>query len=346
MKMRSLPLSFAFLAGVSVAACTSGDIADPGDDGPGDGSGSDDGEGPIPTTPEGKFAVTSDFDLATNAPGTAGQVARYFIDATDDPDDPTRFIVQQLINALPDGAFKNAVSSAAPFVTGYLNDKLLEVAPDLLVKVIDAGDKLGQITHHFGTIETLDVRAGGMATKTVSGLHFTVDKVALDFAFKDFGLPETTIDNLQVTLDQTGKLTIAEHKVGLKYGQVLKIAIDQAVIPFIDPSAANVGDLLHHAVDCEAVGQFVFDAIGIGSPSTFESACNAGLTAAGTAVYNLLDQIDGSALEFGITGVARGVDKNSDSKMDEITSGSWSGTLGYAGTPTPLGEAKFFGKKL
>ena len=345
MKMRSLTMSFALLAGVTVAACTSGDIADPGDDGPGDGSGSD-GEGPIPTTPEGKFAITSDFDVATNAPGTPGQIARYFLDATDDPDDPTRFIVQQLINALPDGAFKNAVASAAPLVTGYLNGKLLEIAPDLLVKIIDAGDKLGQMTHHFGLVETLEVRAGGSATKTVSGLHFTVDKVPLDFAFKDFGLPETKIDNLQVTLDSSGKLTIAEHKVGLKYGQVLKIAIDQTIVPFIDPTASNIGELLQHSVDCVAVGQFVFDVIGIGSPSTFESACNSGITAAGTQLYHLLDQIDGSALEFSVTGVARGVDKNSDSKMDEITAGSWSGTLGYAGTPAPLGEAKFFGKKL
>lgn len=344
MKTRSLSV-FSALALSALIGCTSGDVSVPGDDGDGSGSGSDGGDGPVPTTPEGKFAVTSDFDLATNAPGTAGQVARYFIDATNDPDDPTRFIVTQLINALPDGTIKNVVSNAAPFVTGYLNDRLLEIAPDLLTKIIEAGDKVGQITKHFGTVEVLDVKAGGIATKTVTGLHFTLDNVPLDFAFADFNLPNTTVENVQVTLEQTGKLTIAQHTVPLKYGQVLKLAIDQAVIPFIDPSATNIGDLLHHFVDCQAVGQFVFEAIGFGSPSTFESACNSGLTAAGTAVYRLLDQIDGAALEFAMTGVARGVDKNSDGKMDDINAGTWTGTLGYAGTPAPLGDAKFFGKK-
>ena len=177
MKTRSVSL-FSALAVSALIGCTSGDVSDPGDDGDGSGSGGDDGgDGPVPTTAEGKFAVTSDFDLATNAPGTAGQVARYFIDATNDPDDPTRFIVTQLIAALPDGTIKNLVQNAAPFVTGYLNDRLLEIAPDLLAKIIEAGDKVGQITKHFGTIEVLDVKSGGIATKTVTGLHFSIDNV-------------------------------------------------------------------------------------------------------------------------------------------------------------------------
>jgi hypothetical protein len=330
--------------GVTVAGCTSGDTAAGDDDDGGDGSGS--GTQPVPTTPEGKFSVTSDFDIATNAPGTPGQILNYFIQATDDSDDPTKFIVDKLIEALPSGTVKNIVKGAAPFVTGYVNDRLLSVAPDFVSKIVEAGDKLGQITHHFGTTEVYEITAGGQATKTITGLHFKVDNVDLDFAFKTYNIPETKVTGLQVTLDKSGALKINAHTVGMKYGQVLKLAIDQAVVPMIDPTASNLPELLHNYVNCAAVGQYVFEAVGIGSASTFEGACNQGLNLAGTALYQQLDKLDTQALEFGLTGAARGVDKNKDGKMDDILTGTWSGTLTYIGQQAPLATAKFFGSKM
>jgi hypothetical protein len=116
------------------------------------------------------------------------------------------------------------------------------------------------------------------------------------------------------------------------------------VIPLIDPSATSLQDILEANVNCQAVGQYVYEAIGFGSAGTFESACRSGLSAGSRALYKLMEDLDGSALEFGIAGTARAVDRNGDSKMDELTTGVWSGTLGYAGTPAPLGTAKFFGK--
>jgi hypothetical protein len=151
---------------------------------------------------------------------------------------------------------------------------------------------------------------------------------------------------VRVTLAKTGKLTLDQHTVGLKYGQIMKIAIDQAIIPMIDPSASNLGDLLKNVVNCQAVGQYVFEAIGFGSPGTFQSACTAGLQAGAGLLYSQLNNIDAAALEFGVTGEARGIDKNKDGKMDTIATGTWAGTLGYAGSPSTLGDAKFFGAKM
>lgn len=333
-------------AAATAAGCAAQAVGEPGDDS-GD-NGGDTGGGddvPPPSTPEGVFAVTSDFDLASNAPGTPGKVANYFIAATDDPDDPTKFLVDELIKALPDGQIKDFAEGSAPFVTGYLNDRLLEIAPDFLTKIIDVGDAFGQVTHHFGLVETLQVDAQGRATTTVSGLHFEIDNVEMNFPFADYGIDETKVEGLTVSLEPSGKLQISEHTIPLKYGQVLKLALDQAVIPMIDPSAQNLGDILESVVDCEAVGQFVFEALEFGSPSTYETACHAGLQAASTALYNQLDNIDGSALEFGLAGTARGIDRNGDGKMDDLQSGTWTGTLGYAGTPAPLGAATFFGKR-
>jgi hypothetical protein len=339
--MRSLPFILFTAACAASAPTTPGGG---GDDG-GSNTNPDDG-GTVPLSAEGAYAVQSDFDIATNMPGTAGAVVNGFISATDDPDDPTRYILDQLIAQLPDGSIKNACQSSEGFVAGYLNDRLLDVAPDFVGRILDIGDKFGQVAKHFGTLEKLEIAANGTATHTVVGVHFKVDNEELDFLFKDYGMDDVKVTGVGVSLDQTGKLTVADHTVPLQYGKLLHLAVDNVIIPLIDPAAVDLSDVLHDAVDCTNVGQYVYDAVGIGSPSTYESACNAGLSFAASAIYAQIDRIDGSAFEFGITGTAKAVDKNADGKADVIQVGKWGGTLSYAGTPAPLANATFKGQRL
>jgi len=299
----------------------------------------------VPLSPQGKFAVTSDFDIATNMPGTVGTVTNAFIQATDGPDDPTRYIVDLLCNQLS-GTAKSACTGASAGLAGYLNDRLLEVAPDFVGKVVDVGKKFGEVAKHFGTLETLEIDATGKTIHTMTGVHFKIDQTALDFAFTDYGMTNTKVEGVTTTLDKLGRLSITDHKMPVSYGKLLKLALNEMIIPMIDPSATDLKDLLTNAVDCMAVGQHVYDYLGFLSPSTFQSACTAGLSAASGLIYAQIDKIDGSALEFGITGMARGLDTNKDGKMDKIQTGKWGGTLSYAGTPAPLATATFFGASM
>jgi hypothetical protein len=341
MKTTSLS-TILLLAGVTAAGCAAGAPGDEEENPGGTGSGSE----TVPLTPEGKFALKSTFDIATNVPGTAGTVINGFIGATDEPDDPTKWIMEQLVAQLPSGSFKNIVQNAIPFVAGYLNDRLLEVAPDFVDRIVEIGDKFGQVTKNFGTLETLEVTAAGQATKLVTGVHFNVDQIELMYAFKDYGQMDISVPNLTVALDATGKLTVSEHKLPLAYGKIAKLAIDEVIIPLVDPTAVNLEDVLKGMVNCQAVGTYVYEALGIGSASTFQSACTSGLKAGAAAIYTQLGRIDESALDFNLTGVAKGVDKNKDGKMDTIQTGAWAGTLSYAGTPAPLAKGNFAGDRM
>ncbi len=337
---RNLSMSLFLILGAAAAGCAADapgqdddDVVTPPDD------------MPVPLTPEGTFSVKSDFDVATNMPGTAGTVVNYFINATDDPDDPTKFIVEQVVAALPAGSIKNTLQGSIPFVAGYLNTKLLEVAPDFVTKIVEVGDAFGQVAHHFGTIEKLEITAAGAAIKTVQGLHFNIDSVDMDFHFADYGIMDVKVEGLQVMLAETGKLDIAPHKVPLKYGSLLKLAMNQAIIPMIDPSVTDLEGLLKKMINCQAVGRYIHERLDIGSPSTFEGACNTGLKLGSTAFYKALDNVDVAALEFGLTGTARGIDRNRDGKMDDIQTGLWTGEMNYSGTPAPITTARFFGTK-
>jgi hypothetical protein len=338
-----LSTTFLLALGATAAGCAAS-APGMGDD---DGSGSGSGSGSVPLSPQGKFALQSDYDIATNMPGTAGDVINEIIKATDDPDDPSKYILEKIVDQLPDGSLKNVVKGAIPFAAGYLNDRLLDIAPDFVTKMLDMGDKLGQVAKHFGTLETLDVAANGMAVHVVNGVHFKVDQTELDFMFKDSGIKDVTVPGVLVTLDATGRLAIADHKVPLSYGAMVRLGVDEVIIPLVDPTAVDLSDVLHNLVDCHAVGQYLYDAIGIGSPSTFESGCTSGLTAGAHLVYTQIDKIDTAALEFEISGIAKGVDKNKDGKMDSIQTGNWTGTLAYSGSPAPLPpKAPFSGERM
>jgi hypothetical protein len=357
---RRLPMTslknFSFVLALAIGASAAGCAADSpdGDGGGGGGGGGGSDDSPIPTDATGRYQLTSTFDIAANMPGKVGEVTNAFIAATDGGDDPANWILEQIINKMPNGTLKTFLNGARPFVAGYLNDKLLDIAPDFVDTFIQIGNDLGQAAKNFGLAETLDVTgAPGAFTSTVNavGVKFKIDNIETDILFADNSVAPVTAAGVGITLDQTGKLDIAEHKLPLSYGKVLKLGLDKVIIPAVDPTATNLQTLLTHLIDCAAVGQAIndalVDAIGVGGGAgTWTTACNAGLVFGASAIYGKMDSIDSSALEFGLVGTAKAVDTNADHKIDRIQTGQWSGTLSYSGTPAPLSIATFSGERM
>jgi hypothetical protein len=334
---------------LAMAAGCGFDTSPAGDDGSGgggDGGGGSDPPGPLDAT--GKYGMHSTFDLATSMPGTAGTVVNTIIAATDEPEDPTKWIVDQIIAQLPDGPIKSALGAGKSFVVGYLNERLLDLAPDFLDTMIQVGHDFGDIARHFGIVETLELTRSGdgyLAVHTITGAHFKLGNQESDYALVNYHVANVIVNNVAVTMDPTGQLTIAAHKLTLPYGKVLRLGLDAAIIPLLDSSAHSLNELLAHKIDCLALGNAIGDAIGFGA-SAFRSACTSGLNAGANLVYSKIDAIDGTALEFGLNGSARATDKNSDRHIDSIQTGTWGGTLTYGGTPTPLLPAAFFGERM
>ena len=349
-------LAFAFT--LAIGAVATGCAADSPDDNSDDPNNPDNPNNPDGTPKQldasGKFQMQSTFDLATNAPGKVGAVTRAIIDATDSPEDPSLWVIERIIEQMPSGTFKNVLNTSKGFIAGYVNDRVLDLAPDFVSTMVQVGQDFGQIAKNFGLNETLEVTKsadGYTAVHTAIGAHFKIDGIESDHAFADFSVPNIVVQNVGVTLDQTGKLGIADHKMGITFGSVLRVGLDGAIIPMIDPTAKNLGELLQHKVDCLKVGTAVRDAIASvigygGSVGTYETACKQGLVAGAGVIYAKIADLDSTALEFGLTGTAKGLDKNGDKQIDSIQTGSWSGNLSYAGTPAPLANATFFGERM
>lgn len=350
-------LAVGLALGAAVTGCAADSPANPTGGGSDTGSGGQGGGGddvPTPLDASGKYHVQSTFDIASNMPGTVGVVVNDFIAATDDADDPTHWILDQIIAQMPNGTLKNLLSGAEPFVAGYLNDQLLNIAPDFVNTILQVGNDFGDMAKHFGLDETLDIAKAGndyTSVVTADGVHFNINGNQTDLAFADYQIANIVANNVGVTLDVYGKLSIAEHQMPVSYGKVLRVGLDAVIIPAIDPNASNLDELLADKVDCSAVGQAINDALvqqfGYGGGAgTWTSACTAGLHFGAQQIYGHIAGIDASALEFDLTGAAKAVDTNHDSKADALQTGKWTGTLSYSGTPAPLAAATFTGARM
>lgn len=304
-------------------------------------------DNPDPETPlevTGAYRLHSTFDIATNMPGTAGAFVNGLIEATDDPDDPMSWLLDQMIATMDDGAFKTFLQNAKPFVAGYLNDQLADLAPELVGTVTDLGHRMAYLTKHLGVEELLAVYTNDqqyVGQVIVDGVRFRIDETTVvDAPFAAHDLDDVITDGLHISYDN-GRLGIGDHTLPLPYGQLVRIGLDAAIIPALDPSATGLADLLDHVVDCQGVGQGVADALGVGSTAFWKSVCLAGLDRAADLVYDQLVAAD-SALDFHLTGTARAADTDADRKLDKLTFGEWSGTLSYDGTDAPLAQPATF----
>lgn len=76
------------------------------------------------------------------------------------------------------------------------------------------------------------------------------------------------------------------HLFALKYGAVILIAMNEVVFPNLPGGLAgnSLEEVLGNLVDCAAVGESVADAIGFGSPGTYEGFCDLGVSYAANEV--------------------------------------------------------------
>jgi hypothetical protein len=343
--------NFSFVLALAIGATAAGCAADSPDGGGGGdgggGTGSDDA--PKQLDASGTYELSSTFDIAANMPGTVGEVTNAFINMTDGSTDPADWILEQVIAKISNNTLKSLLNGARPFVAGYINDRLLQIAPDFVTTIVQVGQDFGQVARNFGLNEKLEVSGAFpnyMSKVSAVGVKFKIDQMEQDVLFSDHAVAPVEATGVGVTLDATGKLDIAEHKLPLSFGKILRIGLDTVIIPAVDPTATNLQTLLANLVDCNQVGIAIDDALGFGGSSTWAAACTAGMIFGSAAVYSKIDGIDGSALEFGLVGVAKAVDSNGDKKVDNIQTGKWTGTLSYSGTPAPLAAATFIAKRM
>jgi hypothetical protein len=272
-------------------------------------------------------------------PGPAAALVGELRAATDGPDDPSRYLVDRMIAALPDGHTKTVAQELAPFLAAYLDARIAAVAPRFLPGMHAMSDALVRLTEQLDTIETIQIAPDHGAVRTLVGLRVS----GIDVMLAAGGLGEPAIATK--TAFERGVLTFDEHRLEVPYSRLLRLAIDRGIVPSIEPGAYDLATLLADLVDCPHLGETVADALSIPTPGMFAQACSIGMTAAAAELYEHLDALEDTRIEMVARGAARGVDLDGDGHMDGITSGTWAGTIGPHGGPVNLAGSTFEGTR-
>ena len=224
----------------------------------------------IPRDPAGTFAVTTTLDVPVSP--AVRPVLDFAREATDGADDPMRYIVDRLVEALPEGTPKTYVRFVAPAVAAYLDERLAEVAPRFAPGVRAIAEGLARVATHVELAETLIVDSAGGATRSVRGARFDVAPASPVLAFATHGMADVT-GATRVTLDRHGTTTIDRHVITLPYGALVRLGLDRAVIPAVEPRARDLAGALAALVDCPHLGELISAQLGVGSAELYGTAC-------------------------------------------------------------------------
>ena len=312
-----------------------------------------DAQPPPPIDPTGTFILRSSVHLANPLPGPTTQILSDLRAATDDPDDPSRFLVDRMIASLPEGRAKTIASELAPFLAAYLDARLADVSPRLLPGMHAVSDALASFSQDLQPIEQLRIAPDAFAASpadppnppnasppsagspqpatsaprdhaaslAITGLH--VGK--LDVSLATGGIPEPAVA-ARVTYTM-GTLTIGDHRLALPYSRIVRLVLDRGIIPAIDPQASDLPTLLVDLVDCDHVGATIAEGVGLGPSTVYADACVVALRAVAAEWYEHLDALDGMTIDLAVHGDARALDLDRDGRLDAIANGIWTGTL-------------------
>jgi len=281
----------------------------------------DAGVQPLPIDPAGRFAVRSSIALAAPPPAITAVLAELET-ATDGPDDPSRYLIDIVIDRLPDGGIKDFAAELGPFIAAYVNARISTAAPRFVPGVRALVDGLGGIARRISTIERIEIEAGGRAYRTIEGLRFD----AVEVYFADVGESDVTVTTNALIAGEG--LVIAAHSAGIAYGPLVRLGLDRAVVPSVMPGARDLAMALHGLVDCERLGALIAEAVGLGPAALYADACTVGLTMAAARIYGRLPALDAMPIALEVAGAARALDRDGDGTMDGFTDGRWVGTFG------------------
>lgn len=307
-----------------------------------------------PMDPTGTYNVISEFDMVSGLPGTVGDVVNGFVEMTDDPNDPATWLIDLALEEMDNSTVENIVNATRPFLDGVVNDLLMDYSPDFVAQILEIGDKFGQVAREFGTDSSLEVvRTGGIegdelvGTHTMHGIHWTIDGTEYSFSMPELSMTNIVASELpfRITEDESSVI-IGDHAFPLSYGSMLIVALNEIIIPLVNPGSEDLYELLADLIDCSAVGQAMSDAIGFGSPGLYEGACVLGINAGAGFLIDQIESLDGEGMVLGINGDAKPMDTNTDSLVDVLLNGEWAGDVTYAGNPAPLSDSSFRGDRM
>lgn len=173
-------------------------------------------------------------------------------------------------------------------------------------------------------------------------MRFEVGHTVTVVSLADGGLGDL-VAGVWVTVDAAGNVGISEHAHALPYGAILRLGLDRAVAPSVEPTAGDLAGALGRLLDCDRLGGVIAGRVGLGSATLYAAACRTAMAAMASDVEAQLVAIDQTPLGIEVAGAAVGFDGDGDGTMDELRAGRWTGAVFAGADREPIDAGSFVG---
>jgi len=294
----------------------------------------------------GTYHLESTLDVGGGFPGGLGMTFRTIDDLTDDPYDPATWLIDYALAQLNSPTITSIVNAFRPGLDSDLYNQITTAAPDLVANLRRIGQDVTAVARHFGTGSDLVVEAhtnpiDGTVTvvekHTLKSVIFTLEGTRHELSFVSLRMPEPLAMNIPGDVQMQTTLLIGRHQFQVSYGRLILIALDQLIIPLLDPAASSMSQFLTDQINCVQVGASIANAVGVGTPAMWASACQNAITAVSNAIESEILRIDTTGAQLDWQGTATLVDHDSDRVVEALDPGRWTGTFLIAGQTSTLG---------
>jgi len=303
---------------------------------------------------DGTYQLTNKFDVQTNFSGSkfAG-VLNVLSQISDDPLDPGKYVVDRVLDAVDNKAVQAVAIVLKPALYKEVNNLLYKIAPKLTATFKQLAKDLSTIARKFDVSSTLTSPApqpGNLpmvADHELNKIAWTLGGTRVDVTFQQLNLQNPIAKNVPLTLTNGTDLEIREHTFQLNYGAFLLVALDNLVIPRLEPGAKDIEDLLKAQVDCVKVGQTMNKTVGLGGEQLWVGACNIAVTAIATYLEFEIAGMDSTDSSLTIKGQTKIYDPQKSGTFTLLTKGLWSGTLELQQCKAAVGgpDNRFWGER-
>ncbi len=311
---------------------------------------------PRPRDLTGAYDYEVSFDMSGAVPGTVGTVISALAEMFDDPDDPARYLVDQveslLGTSIPSFIKNTAIGLVDDLIKNYVPAEILQWGQYVgdAARVVTQPNFAGTLT--IGQAQDGSLSAVERWTEVVFRWRGGCDPAASPGCDeRRIALRNTQVGEVSTTYGVTEDgdlLDAAQHTRQIQYARMFHVFILNVVYPELVPGATSSGQILNAMVDCsrfadkldESDGDVdgIFD-IGVTTftNTEIEQYCSDALNFVGGYIDDKLDQLaSGVESTVTLTGVARIVDADEDLVVEKLDQGQWQGTIQVDGQDQPV----------
>jgi hypothetical protein len=308
----------------------------------------------------GTLELTSNFDLQGKFDGSELADALNVInEISDEPMDPGKYIVDAILDEIAGDINNQTLFMAASLLKPILYDGvqklLLSIAPDMIMELKEVAAGLSAVARKF-TITSEMVSAAPQPVNANMTVDHGLTKIAwtfkgkkAEYAFYQLGVVPK-VNNVALVPNTTvqGGVNISEHTFQLKFGSFLLVALNNLVIPYVNPKANSISTLIGAYVDCPKVAKTINDEVGFGGEAVWANACAIAMSMVTSLVEGKIIDLDQEQSVLTLNGQCKLVDNTTDAFIDAATEGLWTGTMKLSKATTLIGgpNNNFTGKRI